>query len=184
MAGSNDLNINNIDSIQNIKDILLVIRELSPETSLAVTSIPIRRDILNSGQKVADFNNELKTFAHQSGCDLINTGKIDGTCLGQGKLHLNTKGNKTLASIYIDYCKNLWFNDSINIICEELAISPKNNTYDSSSISGNLNMEQTSTTTYESNISCFEKIKALKLKYPNNPTQANLPTCQLANKPT
>ena len=107
MAGSNDLTINNIDSIQNIKDILLAIRELSPETSLAVTSIPIRRDIPNSGQKVADFNNKLKTFAHQSGCDLINTEKIDGSCLGQGKLHLNTKGNKTLTSIYIDYCKNL-----------------------------------------------------------------------------
>ena len=59
MAGTNDLTINNVDYIQNLKDILLAIRELSPETSLAVTSIPIRRDIPNNGQKVADFNNKL-----------------------------------------------------------------------------------------------------------------------------
>ena len=64
MAGTNDLTINNVDYIQNLKDILLAIRELSPETSLAVTSIPIRRGIPNSDHKVAGFNNKLKTFAH------------------------------------------------------------------------------------------------------------------------
>ena len=45
-------------------------------------------------------------------------------------------------------------------------------------------MEQISTTTDESNISCFEKIKALNLKYPNNPTCAYLNINSVVNNPT
>ena len=108
MAGTNDLcTKDNINTIQNLKDVLSTIKDISPETSVTITSLPIRKDIVNGTQKVADLNNKIRTFAHQNDCDFIGTGKIDHTCLGQGKLHFNDKGNKTMAAIFIEYCMNV-----------------------------------------------------------------------------
>ena len=72
-----------------------------------MTSVPIHHDINNGSQKVAKFHNKFTTFAPQHDCDFISFGKIDHSCLGQGKLHFNSKGNKMMAAIFIEYCKNV-----------------------------------------------------------------------------
>ena len=107
MIGTNDLTSKGMDTIKNLKEALKTIKEPSPQTSVTLTTVPVRKDIANSGQKLADINNRLKTFAHQHNCDLINLGKIDATCLGGSKLHFNQKGNRVLANIFINYCKSI-----------------------------------------------------------------------------
>ena len=41
---------------------LNAIKAISPERSVAFTSLPLRTDIINGEQKLADFNNKLKSF--------------------------------------------------------------------------------------------------------------------------
>ena len=107
MAGTNDLTKVDIKTFQNLSEVLSIIRSESPDTAVSLSQVPVRNDIPNSGQKVADFNNKMKTFANHHNCGLLEMNKIDGSCLGKGKLHFNQKGNKMLASIFIDFCKDL-----------------------------------------------------------------------------
>ena len=82
MAGTNDLSQVDVKTFQNLNEVLSLIRTESPETNVSISQVPMRKDIINSGQKVADFNSRLKTFTEHHNCGLLNMSKIDGTCLG------------------------------------------------------------------------------------------------------
>ena len=45
MAGTNGIATENMDSMKNLKDALAIIKKVSPDTSVAMTSVPIRHDI-------------------------------------------------------------------------------------------------------------------------------------------
>ena len=171
MAGTNDLTKVDIKTFQNLSEVLSIIRSESPDTAVSLSQVPVRNDIPNSGQKVADFNNKMKTFANHHNCGLLEMNKIDGSCLGKGKLHFNQKGNKMLASIFIDFCKDLWSECNIVSESEELA----------NEISINQG-EEICENSAKHNVSCFDKIKDLKTKNPNNPTCAYLNINSVTNK--
>ena len=100
--GTNDLT-NNIDTIQNFKEIIKLIRTKSPNSNVAVSTVVIRADKKNMVEKVQELNKKIKELCEKENIDVINNSNLNDTHLSKRKLHLNQKGLSILAKNFISY---------------------------------------------------------------------------------
>ena len=101
-VGTNDLT-NNIDTIQNFKEIIKLIRTKSPNSNVAVSNVVIRADKKNMVEKVQELNKKIKELCEKENIDVINKSNLNDTHLSKRKLHLNQKGLSILAKNFISY---------------------------------------------------------------------------------
>ena len=101
-VGTNDLT-NNIDTIQNFKEIIKLIRTKSPNSNVAVSNVVIRADKKNMVEKVQELNKKIKELCEKENIDVINNSNLNDTHLSKRKLHLNQKGLSILAKNFISY---------------------------------------------------------------------------------
>ena len=102
-TGCNDLT-NNINPLTNIKKIVKLVKEASPDIKLTFSSIMTRKDAIHVTEKViVDCNNHLKNYCQQNNLGFIDNSNIDETCLGKRKLHMGKKGTSMLAKNILNH---------------------------------------------------------------------------------
>ena len=100
-AGTNDLT-NDIDTVSNLGKIANYLKKTSPKTKFIVSTVITRDDRKGLPKKVITLNNAIKSFCVQNNIEVIDNNNMDMTNLGQKKLHLNRKGNGSLAKNFIN----------------------------------------------------------------------------------
>ena len=102
-AGTNDLtNKEGVNTIENLRMIIKQTKQDSPDTTVVLSSVVIRRDKKVS---VANLNKEIKQLAKELKIVLIDNANLDVSCLSRKKLHLNEKGNSYLASNFLNFIR-------------------------------------------------------------------------------
>ena len=89
--GTNDLVKNNIDTIQNLTNIIDFVREQSKDTNIVISETCVRGDKPNMYDLVCSMNNKLVELSITKGVGIIKHPNIDKTCLSRKQLHLNQK---------------------------------------------------------------------------------------------
>ena len=106
-CGTNDLtNKDGIDTIETIKEIISEAKDESPHTTIVLSSLTMRRDHEGMSNKVNELNRSLKKLANEQGIPIIDNNNIDISCLSARKLHLNRKGDSTLARNFVKFLDN------------------------------------------------------------------------------
>ena len=85
-AGTNDI-MNGINSLNSVKEIVKKVKQTSPNTKTAFTSLITTKDKNNLDKKVQDENNRLKNYCSQTNIEYIENNNIKEEHLGQKKLH-------------------------------------------------------------------------------------------------
>ena len=107
-CGTNDLTKKDgIDTIETIKEIISEAKNESPDTTIALSSLTVRRDHEGMSNKVNELNRSLKKLAKEQGIPIIENSNIDNSCLSARKLHLNRKGDSTLARNFVNFLDNI-----------------------------------------------------------------------------
>ena len=94
--GTNDLT-NNVKLLNNVKKILKKVSANVPSTSLAFSSIIVRKGKKNIEKSITDTNARLKNFCVQKNIGFINNSNIKEYFLGKKKLHLGQRCNSVFA---------------------------------------------------------------------------------------
>ena len=79
----------------------------NPHTTIALSTLTIRRDYEGMSKKVNNLNRDLKKLALEVGIPIIDNSNIDISCLGSRKLHLSRVGDSVLARNFIRYIDNI-----------------------------------------------------------------------------
>ena len=96
-AGTNGIT-NGINSLNSVKKIVKKIKQTSPNTKIAFSSLITRKDKKDFDKKVQDVNNRLKNYCSQTNIEYIESHNIKEEHLGKKKLHLNKRGNTIFAN--------------------------------------------------------------------------------------
>ena len=80
--------MNGINSLNSVKEIVKKVKQTSPNTKTAFTSLITTKDKNNLDKKVQDENNRLKNYCSQTNIEYIENNNIKEEHLGQKKLHL------------------------------------------------------------------------------------------------
>ena len=106
-SGTNDLTKKGtIDTIETIKEIASDARNESSHKIIVLSSLIMRRDQQGMSNKVDDLNRSLKKLAKEQDIPIIGNSNIDISCLSTSKLHLNRKGDSTLARNFVNFLGN------------------------------------------------------------------------------
>ena len=106
-CGTNDLtNKDGIDKVETIKEIMSEAKDESPHTTIVLSSLTMRRDHGGMSNKVNELNRSLKKLAKEQGIPIIDNSNVDNSCLSTRKLHLNRKGDSTLARNFVNFLDN------------------------------------------------------------------------------
>ena len=92
--------------LNNVKKILKQVKKLSPNTTVAFSSIVTRKDKTDINKTVQDTNSRLKNYCSRKNIDFIQNSNIMEEHLGIKKLHLNKKGNSLLADNFLKYLRS------------------------------------------------------------------------------
>ncbi len=107
-CGTNDLTKKDaIDTIETIKEIISEAKDESPHTTIALSSLTMRRDQEGMSNKVNELNRSFKKLAKEQGIPIIDNSNVDISCLSARKLHLNKKGDSTLARNFVNFLDNI-----------------------------------------------------------------------------
>ena len=101
-ATTNDITTE-INMLANVKKIVKLIRDETPETEITFSGLIIRNDRPTLIEKVKTLNEKLRNYCEQQSIGLMDNSNIDETCLGMKKLHLNKKGNGVIARNFLNY---------------------------------------------------------------------------------
>ena len=113
-TGCNDLT-NNINPLTNIKKIVKLVKDGSPDIKLTFSSIMTRKDAKHVTEKViVDCNNHLKNYCQQNNLGFIDNSNIDETCLGKRKLHMGKKGSPSINSLHLTENRSLLLSSCLN----------------------------------------------------------------------
>ena len=104
-AGINDLS-ENINPLNNLKNIHRKCLELSPETKLVFSNIIIRKDKNNLDKHRKDANAQMKNFCKQKDIGLVDNWNFEEHHLGTKKLHLSNKGNSVFAKNILHFIES------------------------------------------------------------------------------
>ena len=83
------------------------VKKESPDTEIAISGLVTRKDKPGIEKKVSSLNTCLKNLCARSQLYFIENDRVDGSCLGKKKLHLNIKGNSILARNFVNYFDNI-----------------------------------------------------------------------------
>ena len=101
-VGTND-RINNVNLLNNVKNIVNKIKNVSLDTVLSFSNIILEKIKQNLEKTRADANCWLKNFYNQKNINLILNGNIKNEHLGIKKLHLNSKGNSVFTRNLLNF---------------------------------------------------------------------------------
>ena len=107
-AGTNDLaNKEAVNTIENLRMFIKQTKQVSPDTTVVLSSVVIRRDkqALQKKVSVANLNKEIKELAKEMKIVLIDNANLYVSCLSRKKFHLNEKGNSYLASNFLNFIR-------------------------------------------------------------------------------
>ena len=107
-SGINDLKQNEPKSIvEQILDIGHVIHSISPETKICLSGVIKRSDDNELNAKVGEINRLLKIAYSEFGFDYTDNSSIDVSCLNKSGLHLNRRGDTSLANNFKSYLRSI-----------------------------------------------------------------------------
>ena len=107
-SGTNDLKQNEPKSIvKQILDIGRVIHAISPKTKVCFSGVIKRSDDNELNAKVGKVNRLLKIACSEFGFDYIDNSSIDVSCLNRSGLHLNRRGDTSLAKNFNSYLRSI-----------------------------------------------------------------------------
>ena len=87
-VGTNDIT-NRVNLLNSVKKIVKQVSNISPTTTVAFSSIIIRKDKKHVEKPLTDTNTRLKNYCRQKGISFIENSNIKESHLGKKKLHLN-----------------------------------------------------------------------------------------------
>ena len=105
-VGTNDIT-NNVDTEEMLQTLVNDVKKESPDTEIAISGLVTRKDKPGIEKKVSSLNTCLKNLCARSQLYFIENDRVDGSCLGKKKLHLNIKGNSILARNFVNYFDNI-----------------------------------------------------------------------------
>ena len=92
--------------LNSAKTLVKKIRDTLPATKIAFSSMVLRKDRRNISESRTDFSVKLLNFCKQKNIGFIDNENINESHLRIKKLHLNRKGNSTLAKTLLNYIEN------------------------------------------------------------------------------
>ena len=105
-VGTNDIT-NNVDTEEMLQTLVNDVKKESPDTEIAISGLVTRKDKPGIEKKVSSLKSCLKNLCARSQLYFIENDRVDGSCLGKKKLHLNIKGNSILARNFVNYFDNI-----------------------------------------------------------------------------
>ena len=105
-VGTNDIT-NGVNTVDNLKSIVNLIKEESPDTKLILSSVTFRADQKGIKQKVEALNKSIKDFCTSNSVGFVNNSNIGAEHLPKKKLHLNRKGSSTLVKKLLNSLNNI-----------------------------------------------------------------------------
>ena len=93
----NDLNKPSINSINNVKEMVKTVKELSPQTQVTISLHLPRDDEKDMKNKVKVLNENLIKFCKENSIAYISNSNVRTEMLGRRKVHLNGEGLKVFA---------------------------------------------------------------------------------------
>ena len=82
------------------------IKQISPNTKIAFSSLITRKDKKGLDKKVQDVNNRLKNYCSQTNIEYIENNNIKEEHLGKKKLHLNKRGNTIFVNNLLKFLRS------------------------------------------------------------------------------
>ena len=104
-VGTNDL-ISDDNMLNNVKKITELVKEETPATKLAFSSIIIRKDREDLFERIKIINSHLLQYCNQHDVGFIDNSNIAESCLDISNVHLNRKGNSLLAKNFLNHITN------------------------------------------------------------------------------
>ena len=105
-SGTNDLRSNEANHIVGLLiDISKVVKSISPGTDISFSSIVKRSDDTSPNGKIHNVNVQLKKQCSELGYDFIDNDCINAACLNRSGLHLNQRGDASLARNLNDHLR-------------------------------------------------------------------------------
>ena len=90
-AGTNDIT-NRVNLLNSVKKIVKQVSDISPGTTVTVSSIIVRKDKKHVANPLADANPHLKNYCRRKRISFIENSNIKESHLGKKKIHLNKTG--------------------------------------------------------------------------------------------
>ena len=107
-CGTNDLTKKDgINTLETIREMITETKKETPQTSIVLSTLTMRRDHEGMNKKVNNLNRDLKKLAVEIDIPIIDNSNIDISCLSSRQLHLNRKGDSVLARNFIRYIDNI-----------------------------------------------------------------------------
>jgi len=102
-SGTNDFD-HKINTKKELQRIVAKARGKKADLKIAISSICFRQDKPHLMPKIKDMNNQLKNFCHQHQLTYIDHSDFDHSCLSEGGLHPEKRGN---TSLYMDFKRTI-----------------------------------------------------------------------------
>ena len=107
-CGTNDLTKKDgINTLETIREMIIETKKETPQTTIVLSTLTMRRDHEGMNKKVNNLNRDLKKLAVEINIPIIDNSNIDISCLSSRQLHLNRKGDSVLARNFIRYIDNI-----------------------------------------------------------------------------
>ena len=103
-AGANDIT-NGIETTANIEAKNRMMKKSSPQTKLVISKPTLRKDKPNTEHLVKSLNEKIEV-CNILKLECIDNDNINDSHLSRRKLHLNDRGNSTLAWNFIKFLNN------------------------------------------------------------------------------
>ena len=91
--GTNDLS-KNIDPMPHLQTIVDRVKEKSATTKIPFSSLFVRKNRVDMEKNMEKLNMAIRKFCLENLIDYSNSRNVNESCLGQGKLYPNKKGNQ------------------------------------------------------------------------------------------
>ena len=98
--------MNEISYLNSVKKIVKKVKQTSPNTKIAFSSLITRKDKKDLDKKVQDVNNRLKSYCSQTNIEYIKNNNIKEKHLGKKKLHLNRRRNTLFANNLLKFLRS------------------------------------------------------------------------------
>ena len=103
----NDLVNKDIDTIQNLKEMVKIIQETSSGTKLSISLLLPRNDEDGMRKKVDELNNRIKSFCVDNKIDIISNSNVRAQHLGKKQVHLKGEGLRIFAGNIVSHIRKL-----------------------------------------------------------------------------
>ncbi len=100
-CGTNDFT-KGVNTIPALKEVIKEIKEITPDTQIAISSIVERTDKKVKLKDIEDMNRKLKSLCVERKMMFIDNSNLEENCLGMKGLHPNKRGNAYLAKNFLN----------------------------------------------------------------------------------